>query len=727
MRIEDKILKIIKSKREGILQNELWKIAKIDSSKCSRIITRLEKQGQITREQDSSKGTKTYLIKYQDPIEESILPASIGDQATKIDSLGFEPYVRAVAEFVMHPSTETPLVLSIEGPWGCGKSSFMLQLDNILKRNNQLTVKFNAWRYDKEDELWAAFALDFIHQLARQPKITCLSRIKLLIQRIHWKNLIFCFIFLILIYQVNFWINSFPESIRGIFKWGGLATLIAVTSAISSKLKNYIINPFDISINKYLGSPNYENHVAFIEEFHKDFKKIVNAYAGENKVYIFIDDLDRCETHKAADIMQALNLMIPNDPHLIFIIGMDREKVAASFAVKYEKLIPYLFSIKTPQEMSSNLINGQFGLEYGYEFIEKFIQLPFSVPQPDIPDLQRFLSNISNLDSETKIQSDLTIETKNPSSNSPVQSQDIIQKQNERREKIILTVTGDSQTIHDIVLMVGPALDNNPRRLKQFINLFRLRAFIANETGLFDVSEDSTSNESLTLEQLGKFVAIYLKWPLLIRDLEKNRTLLTELQFLSVRRSHNEKLIGSQIKLFCWNDIETSDKVRFIEYLSTTFLIYWDEDSNIEHTHNEIRFFDGLNHIKIKLNNDVISKATKAHLKIEFSEKTQEEQLIAIWENEELNIYKNFSEKSIYWSSNKKLMELLRAGEPHWSSNKKLMELDRAGKSHLINSRPLHGQKYNLSKLNLDKLLQVSPRIFQRHLYSDDSSSENSL
>ena len=63
MDIEEKILKLIQSRKSGILQNELWKTGKIDSSKCSRIVMKLEKDGLITREQDSSKGTKTYLIK----------------------------------------------------------------------------------------------------------------------------------------------------------------------------------------------------------------------------------------------------------------------------------------------------------------------------------------------------------------------------------------------------------------------------------------------------------------------------------------------------------------------------------------------------------------------------------------------------------------------------------------------------------------------------------------
>ena len=52
--------------------------------------------------------------------------------------------------------------------------------------------------------------------------------------------------------------------------------------------------------------------------------------------------------------------------------------------------------------------------------------------------------------------------------------------------------------------MVAPALESNPRRLKQFVNLFRLRAYIAGEIGAFD----EVGGRTLTLPQLGKFVAI---------------------------------------------------------------------------------------------------------------------------------------------------------------------------------------------------------------------------
>ena len=101
-----------------------------------------------------------------------------------------------------------------------------------------------------------------------------------------------------------------------------------------------------IDLTKYLESPNYKKEVAFIEKFHDDFSKIVNAYAGKDeKIYVFIDDLDRCELGKSADLLQALNLMISNDPNIIFFLGMDREKVAAAITFKQKHVLPYLASI----------------------------------------------------------------------------------------------------------------------------------------------------------------------------------------------------------------------------------------------------------------------------------------------------------------------------------------------------------------------------------------------
>ncbi len=65
---------------------------------------------------------------------ESIRAANISDQASEDDLLGFKPYVEAIADFLTNEETKPPLTLSVEGGWGSGKSSFMKQLWELIKR-----------------------------------------------------------------------------------------------------------------------------------------------------------------------------------------------------------------------------------------------------------------------------------------------------------------------------------------------------------------------------------------------------------------------------------------------------------------------------------------------------------------------------------------------------------------------------------------------------------------
>jgi hypothetical protein len=132
----------------------------------------------------------------------TIAANAVGDQPTSEDSLGFRPYIDAITAFLTSAETQPPLTMSIEGEWGSGKSSFMLQLEKAirgpsrsdvfmqklpqsmgglglpgslkdassswLKQHQQITIRFNAWRHDKQDALWAAFALKFTTSLRKE-------------------------------------------------------------------------------------------------------------------------------------------------------------------------------------------------------------------------------------------------------------------------------------------------------------------------------------------------------------------------------------------------------------------------------------------------------------------------------------------------------------------------------------------------------------------------------
>jgi DNA-binding MarR family transcriptional regulator len=76
---EDAILDIIKSRKDGILQNALWKVAGIDSRKCSRIVKKLLDKNLITRESAVSGGSRTYLIK----VVEEVVPEKLWEDSRR--------------------------------------------------------------------------------------------------------------------------------------------------------------------------------------------------------------------------------------------------------------------------------------------------------------------------------------------------------------------------------------------------------------------------------------------------------------------------------------------------------------------------------------------------------------------------------------------------------------------------------------------------------------------
>jgi len=61
--IEDVTFKLIHSHPEGVLQSELWKLLKIDSRKCSRVVKKMLDADRITRVEYKKNGVKTFLLK----------------------------------------------------------------------------------------------------------------------------------------------------------------------------------------------------------------------------------------------------------------------------------------------------------------------------------------------------------------------------------------------------------------------------------------------------------------------------------------------------------------------------------------------------------------------------------------------------------------------------------------------------------------------------------------
>jgi KAP family P-loop domain len=512
---------------------------------------------------------------------ESVGGSSISDQPTEQDQLGFGPYVEALAAFLTHKDTKPPLTVSVEGGWGSGKSSFMLLLrEAIIKAHEKTdygpkTVWFNAWRFDKDEAVWAAFALSVTEKLAEGLPWgkRIYAHLRLQWHRFEWKKgwfdltkfgVTLLFLSYIAIAVVRY-TKARPEALNPILATfsqtapppkdiahtnsdkppealqdsahekaaqkpakeeepegadkvllklliaaGGGAGYLLLFGMLLRKLFGTVGNPFKIDLHKFSGSLSYEERISFIERFHDDFARIVDAYAEGQTVFVFIDDLDRCELPKAADLMQAINLLLNDSPRIVYVLGLDREKIAAGLAAKFENVLPYLSDqrAKTP---------GYSGLDFGYSYLEKFIQIPFQVPHPADQDIERLLDSFNS--------------PTNPNEQAAPQVSNV-------SPGILFQTRADSPLVKDIVKMVAPALEYNPRRIKQFINCFRLGAIVASRTGLFGPSRNPSKHAAFTPEQLGKLIAIYLRYPILLNDAAADHDLLGRLEQIGL--NHGE-------------------------------------------------------------------------------------------------------------------------------------------------------------------------------------------
>jgi len=55
-------------------------------------------------------------------------------------------------------------ILQIDGANGSGKTSFLMLIDEKLREANIEAIWFNAWKYDKEDNLWSALIQRILDQ-----------------------------------------------------------------------------------------------------------------------------------------------------------------------------------------------------------------------------------------------------------------------------------------------------------------------------------------------------------------------------------------------------------------------------------------------------------------------------------------------------------------------------------------------------------------------------------
>lgn len=456
---------------------------------------------------------------------------------------------------------ETPSNLLIKG------DKILIQVYNWVGKFRQrvppqrhLTIWFNAWKFDQEEQLWAAIALEVTDQIKSQ--FNFLQRIvfwfRLTFKRPFWsytlynlvKKVLLPLLFLSGLVYWNYLVNIdttsthlktfidffstpffFTNYFHYDYDYGDTFLLIGLLGASLSQLSDIVKDPFKIQINYLSDKTAYKDKIGFIGEFEKDFSRIVDVITNPlfgwraQKLVIFIDDLDRCKPPKAVDIIEAINLFL-DSKNCVFILGMDSRAVIASIETKYSKIVQ---KIRTESEGY---------VSPGSLFLDKIIQVHFHVPTPTKRQIDEFVNsiiesedNLSNvyLTTNTTVEKDDEKQENVSNSNDWEKIQDIYKKNTQAQENDVASY--DNEEIKIAIRSGVSLLKMNPRQVKRFVNIFRLYVYIANERGMF-IENVNNRDIGFNLDTLAMWTAMSIRWTEFIRYMFSSSNLVEFRSFL---------------------------------------------------------------------------------------------------------------------------------------------------------------------------------------------------
>jgi len=354
------------------------------------------------------------------------------DRWTIDDKLDYALYARAIAEFIRHREAEPPMVISVQAPWGQGKTSLMRMVQAKLDPGHpdlasapaeretsevtigelvkQLaapdapadrpeefrTVWFNAWKYQSSEQIWAGLADAILSQLTarlstKQRELFWLRLQRKRIDPSAVRNDIHRAVLERFLPRLAGWLTL----LVGLVVFGGLALLAgglgitgvsvagagvlgfagAARGAWGAARAEVFKRPLEGAYVRYVRQPDYASRLGYLHEVEEDLRRALELLTpGDRPTVIFIDDLDRCSPAKVGEVIEAVNLFLAGEfPNCAFVIGIDAEVVAASMEVVHKAIIEKL---------------GDRRGELGWRFMDKFVQLPFVMPRLH-PDQRR--------------------------------------------------------------------------------------------------------------------------------------------------------------------------------------------------------------------------------------------------------------------------------------------------------------------------------------------------
>lgn len=246
-------------------------------------------------------------------------------------------------------SISRPVVLSINGPWGYGKTSFINMWRADLERQGHVCIYFNAWQNDLSRDplisfsgaLWAEMAekLEGIGKAG-----TAEQQAKKLLDSVTEG-------------AANLAANAIPIAAK--LASGGLVDTAALKKP--GRFEYYFKEKIRL----------YRNELQVAMDFRERLSRFAEVMCSKKIGYhqpivVFVDELDRCRPTYSVELLEAIKHLFAVEG-MVFVLSIDRKQIG-------------------------HTVRQMFGSECDVDgYLKRFIDLPFDLPQPSTREFCRML------------------------------------------------------------------------------------------------------------------------------------------------------------------------------------------------------------------------------------------------------------------------------------------------------------------------------------------------
>jgi len=317
------------------------------------------------------------------------------------DLLGAHTYAKQLAEYIL--TMDRNFTVGIYGQWGSGKTSFVHLVQTSLGDKVRF-IEFTAWPFRTSDELWRALILRIARHLYNEPEESWPPRSKPAVPLVkRWRDFLNGTVFsppdrpdaehtfasydnFVAELDANL-VGSIRKAPFGAFaddEQAALAVAKSVAATVATvspfgEVLRLLLAPDDQKDDKQTNAQT-RSRIDSITKFKALLRKLFDKQAAQQRVCVFVDDLDRCMPDVALDLLEAIQVFL-GSIDCVFIVAADQELIGQGLKARFKDLV----------ESAQLERDQEFYARKGREYFEKIIQFGIPVPEAGPNEGYRFI------------------------------------------------------------------------------------------------------------------------------------------------------------------------------------------------------------------------------------------------------------------------------------------------------------------------------------------------